>query len=258
MEYVVRRGDTLWAIAGKCLGNPTRWQEIVRLNNLKNADFLLVGQHLRLPDRAGSNQAWGRGTTRPDPFARSAQIEQHPATCVPARAFFFVVADEINPFTRKLVRKVIFPKGLQGNPELVNQILNPDRFGLKPKALSSKVSVGRHVLGMTDSRYISASELPLGSPRFSGQRFFIDVNKVKQSGGIIHEADEIAKDLSRIAAKTKDPKFLQYIDDIRFKSLGVDKEVLIEGEIIAKAVKGSGAMARVTVRSGGRHRHKRI
>jgi hypothetical protein len=242
-DYVVRKGDTLWGIAGERLGNPTRWQEIAQLNNLENADFLLVGQTLLLPGHTNAGASYGMSRALPEKFVGSSHLEKHPATHVPARAFFFVVADEFNPLTRKLVRKVVFPRELQGNPELVREILNPDRFGIQARGPGSKVSIGRHVLGMTNSRYISASELPMGSPRFSGQRFFIDVNKVKQSGGVIHEADEIARDLSRIAAKTKDPRFLQYIDDIRLKSLGIDKEVLIEGEVMARAVKGSSAMA---------------
>lgn len=244
MQYVVQYGDTLWEIARKCLGDPTRWQEIARQNHLENPDILFVGQQLWLPAPIGRSQAPWSTTSLGGPTHRSGStfFEERPAKHFPARTYFFVVADEINPFTRKLVRKVVFPKDLQGNPELVKRILSPEAHGFQPIDPHSKVSMGRHILGRTDSKYISASERPFGAARFGGKRYWIDANKVRQAGGLIHEAKEVAEDLARIAAKTKDAKFLKYIDDIRHKSLVLDKEVLIEGEIAAKAVKGAGAM----------------
>src|SRR5207244_10936460 len=72
---------------------------------------------------------------------------------------------------------------------------------------------------------------------------WIETEKARRSGGIIHEADEIARDLERIAAKAKDAKFLHYIEDIRHRSLIIDKEVVIEGWVPAAAVKGATATA---------------
>ena len=43
--YTVRAGDTLWAIAQRY---NTTWQEIARLNGLKNPDMIYVGQVLRI------------------------------------------------------------------------------------------------------------------------------------------------------------------------------------------------------------------
>ncbi|PYM05115.1 MAG: hypothetical protein DMD82_12220 [Candidatus Rokuibacteriota bacterium] len=245
MEYTVQYGDTLWEIAEKFLANPTRWREIARLNWLRDPDILLIGQRLQLP--AGAKLppvAQLRIVQQQQPLlSLGTPAEQRPATAVPARAFLFVLADEINPFTRTVVRKVVFPKHLQDNPELLKRILDPERYGFSPRDPLSKVSLGRHVLGRTDSKYISAGERPLGSPRIEAPRFWIDIEKVRRSGGIIHEADEIARDLERIAAKAKDAKFLHYIEDIRHRSLIIDKEVVIEGWVPAAAVKGATAMA---------------
>lgn len=47
--YTVRRGDSLWAIAAKQLGNGSRYTEIKSLNGL-SGDTIHAGQVLRLPD----------------------------------------------------------------------------------------------------------------------------------------------------------------------------------------------------------------
>jgi len=246
MEHVVQYGDTLSELSRKYLGSSTRWPEIVRINRLGPADFLVVGQCLRLPESAKHHGAGHTSvivTMTQEPACPAMPMEQRPATAIPARAFFFVVADEINPFNRKIVRKVAFPADLHGNPELLRRIVNPEKYGFSPRNPDSRVSIGRHVLGDTKSKFISASERPLGSPRFKGEQYWIDAAKVEKSGGIVHDARQIANDLDRIAAKTKQADFLHYIEDIRHKSLVLDKEVLIEGQVSATAVKGAKAMA---------------
>ncbi len=47
-EYQVQKGDTLWSLAQKYLGNGTRYQEIKILNNLK-MDTIYVGYILKVP-----------------------------------------------------------------------------------------------------------------------------------------------------------------------------------------------------------------
>ncbi len=49
--YVVRKHDSLAAIARRKLGDPDRWREIARLNGLRNADRIYPGMKLRLPAR---------------------------------------------------------------------------------------------------------------------------------------------------------------------------------------------------------------
>ena len=46
--YTVKRGDTLWAIASKYLGDGKRYKEIMNLNGL-TSDIIRVGQKLILP-----------------------------------------------------------------------------------------------------------------------------------------------------------------------------------------------------------------
>ena len=49
VEYVVRRGDNLWSIAGELLGDPSLYRLIVEENGIKNPSALQVGDVLRVP-----------------------------------------------------------------------------------------------------------------------------------------------------------------------------------------------------------------
>lgn len=48
-NYEVKKGDSLWKIALAKLGDGNQWTEIAQINNLKNANMLLVGQSLKMP-----------------------------------------------------------------------------------------------------------------------------------------------------------------------------------------------------------------
>ena len=48
-EYIVQAGDTLWKIAEENLGDPTRFPEIMDLNNLKRSEPIHPGQRILLP-----------------------------------------------------------------------------------------------------------------------------------------------------------------------------------------------------------------
>jgi hypothetical protein len=51
--YRVVRGDSLWSIAARFLGNPLRWGEIYRLNTgvIRNPNVISPGMNLKLPAR---------------------------------------------------------------------------------------------------------------------------------------------------------------------------------------------------------------
>lgn len=66
LQHVIRRGDSLWALAGRHLGNPARWRELHAYHNdqvartggnrgriflIQNPDVIFVGQILLLPIR---------------------------------------------------------------------------------------------------------------------------------------------------------------------------------------------------------------
>jgi hypothetical protein len=250
MIYTVRLGDSLWKIAATYFGRADLWPTIAQDNHLRNADRLLVGQMLHLRDailvrRDASatlavNQVHGNGS------ARTASLE-HTTSLVPARGFFFVLADEINPFTQKVVRKVLIdPKmGAALTKQLgrpIHVMPNPAQFGLHPTAPLSSLPPGRHAQGMKPSPFSSASSKPFGSPRIEGSRFWIDVEKAKASGATIHGTEEILADLDRIAAKAANAAERAKLEKLK-GLVRADAEVLVRGSVPATAIKGAGAMA---------------
>jgi hypothetical protein len=49
ISYTVQTGDTLQGLSQKLLANPKRWDELARLNGLKNPNLILPGQVLDVP-----------------------------------------------------------------------------------------------------------------------------------------------------------------------------------------------------------------
>ncbi len=177
-----------------------------------------------------------------DPY--SAGRPEQESNLLPAKVWVFFLADEWDPTRKKLVRKVAFPTDLADSPELVERIINPQKFGLFPRAPDSPVTLGRHVTGMTNSRYVSTSRLAFGSPRFVGERFWIDEQKLKEAGVKVYDARDILADLDRIALNNaRKPDFVAYLQDIKRKSSIVDREAVIDGAIPARYIKGRGSMA---------------
>lgn len=50
-EHTVRRGDTLWHLAGRCLGDPFRWPELHQANRgvVENPHLIYPGERLAMP-----------------------------------------------------------------------------------------------------------------------------------------------------------------------------------------------------------------
>ena len=166
----------------------------------------------------------------------------------------FVLADDINPFTRKIVRRVVVSDKMAA--ELATQVGRPikvfpypERFGFFSTGPEALTSLGRHALGMRPSPYLPASTKLMGAQRFSGKPFWIDVAKAKLAGASVHDTDEITHDVQRIASKTTTAKGKARIGQI-IELASQDKEVLIKGDIPATAIKGGTAMAATRVLQG--------
>lgn len=50
--YVIKRGDTLWAICRKFYGNPLLYAKLASYNNIKNPNLIYTGNTLKLPDKS--------------------------------------------------------------------------------------------------------------------------------------------------------------------------------------------------------------
>lgn len=79
-KYRVQRGDSLWRIAERELGNGRRWHEIQAANHLIPGAPLLIGQLLTLPSRRsyGAVSRPSHATPRPASAGLHPQASSHP------------------------------------------------------------------------------------------------------------------------------------------------------------------------------------
>lgn len=234
-EHEVQPGESLWSIAEDYFQDGERWRSIANENFIQDPNTLIVGQKLKIS-----------GSRGPACMAVRTHGGMEPAF-IPAHSQVFLLADEINPFRRKAVRRVITNPAMQaevashlGKP--VKIFPDPTRFGFKATDIEARTSIGRHAMGMKPSPYISASSRLFGASRFKGHPFWIDLARAEAAGARFHQTSEIIADLDRIAAKTKNTAKLDQI--ARYRALvAADAEILARGDIPAGSVKGSGAMA---------------
>jgi nucleoid-associated protein YgaU len=46
--YTVKKGDTLWGICKKYLGDGSKYPQIAKLNGIKNPNLIMIGQVIKL------------------------------------------------------------------------------------------------------------------------------------------------------------------------------------------------------------------
>jgi len=174
---------------------------------------------------------------------------------MPARAFFFIVVDEVGK-DGFLVRKVY---ATPNSPYLANMNLaplaqlsqvQPEKYGLMPKQWGASPSVAEHVMGNHTSSYVSSSSIfPEGSPRFQGRSVFIDIAKAKASGARLVSTQEILSSLKEY--KAQNPHLAKRVDKIAQYVQDFDKEVLVHGEKVpAKAIFNPGSLQVTKVVTG--------
>ena len=264
MIYTVRPGDSLWSIAAALCRNPYLWRQIADDNHIRGTT-ILVGQNLVIDDAlcgrraagaiSGMAASGGQSVAGGARFAaQSAPPDAGQSALIPTLTHVFVLADEINVFDRKVVRRVLVSSKMAD--EVARQIgrpltlfPNPERFGFQATGPDAVLSIGRHAMGVKPSPFVSASSLPFGARRFTGESFWIDVEKARQAGASLHETDEIVADLNRIASKMKTEADKQKIETLK-KLVSADREVLIKGPVPATAVKGPVAMGATRVLQG--------
>lgn len=119
MNYVVKKGDSLSKIASQILGSVGLWRELAKINGISAPYKIYVGQVLNVPIQKKQS-----ATQTAQSLDRTAPKEE--ANLVYARAYFFVLADEILP-SGKVVRKVLqFPTN-----QLEHVLAHPETYGMK-------------------------------------------------------------------------------------------------------------------------------
>lgn len=122
-EYVVKKGDTLWSIAGRFLNEPWLWPEIWQANpQIENPHLIYPGDVISLA------YLGGRPTLKVTKL--SPQVRRDPLTAIPA-----VPLADIEPFLKKT--RVIDKETLEGLPYVL--ALEEDRL----RATSQQVAYVR-------------------------------------------------------------------------------------------------------------------
>ena len=161
-------------------------------------------------------------------------VSNVPGYLMPARAFFFIVVEEVGK-DGFLVRKIYasnkspYLANMQLSPLQTLSEVSPERYGMLPKNPNASLSIAEHVMGKNASQFISTSSIfPEGSPRFDGRSIFIDIEKAKRAGAKLVSTEEILADLNRY--KAQNPHLAKRIDKIANYVREIDKEVLIQSK----------------------------
>lgn len=117
--HVVKKGDTLWALAARELGDGRRWKEIARANGVKNPRLLQIGTKLRIPGRTGSA---GSGRGEPKGTTSMAPGERHPKG--PAK----VRKQRRTGRKKRAPRRVPTPRVAKGGVSTRVSMSNPGQF----------------------------------------------------------------------------------------------------------------------------------
>ena len=103
MFYTVKQGDSLIKIAREVLGEEILWRQIATLNGLFSPYKIFVGQHLNLPANTGSQGKSNQKSAAVAVPSHGGRVDASllgadgQSSLMYARAFFFVLADEILP-----------------------------------------------------------------------------------------------------------------------------------------------------------------
>lgn len=221
-EYTVQYGDTMRGIASKCLGKENRWVDIAKLNGLKGSDTLFVGQKLMLPGAKPLDAA----NDLVSPFYPGSSTVQSDlsatrATLALARGSLFVVVEQLSDMSGKLIRKVLSI---------------PKDFSLVPRDPQGVLTFAEHAIGGEGaaSQFLSASERLFGAANFNGVPLLIDIAKAEAAGAKIVTVEQILTDLRRYLGENPNARHLERLIEIIETT---EREVLIEGKVVGKAIK---------------------
>ena len=188
-----------------------------------------------------------RNNTRPVNKERNISNHQF-GPYIPAYHHLFVVVEEIGKdgfLTRKIYENIndSHLEKLKLTPDQLKMEINPEKYGMAPRAPESNIGVARHVMGMNKSPYISTTDGLQPSARMVGKSVFIDIGKAEQAGIKRVQTQEILAALE--AYKARFPHLSNNVNQIASKVAGIDKEILLHGgKIPASAIFTEQSLAR--------------
>lgn len=214
-EYIVQYGDTLPDVAGKTLGDMTRWDEIARLNNLVGPVQLFVGQKLILPESAYTCTPQTRNYCPQPPPVPNASFPETPASLALARGFMFVIFEQLPEVgAGAIIRKVA---------------LVPRDFSMIPANPMGVLTPAEHALNLNPSasQFLSGSNRPFGSPNIGGTPLLLDIARIEAAGGKVVTLTELVADLQRFLVQN--PSSKTQIERLLWAIQKVEGEVLVAG-----------------------------
>lgn len=181
---------------------------------------------------------------------------------MPARAFFFVVMDEVGKdgfLVRRAYTSLDDPHLLSMNLSLEQKLSEvfPEKYGMTPRDWGGPKTVAEHVMGEKITPFVStSSNFPNGSPRMLGRPVFVDIAKAKASGATLVSTYEIQIFLQQY--KALNPHVAKRVDQLARYSELIDQEVLVHGKKVpasaifntqtlrnVKAIRGVGRVVQV-------------
>ena len=113
-HYVVKKGDTLWGIAGRFLNEPWRWKDIWQANpQIKNPDLIYPGDEIVVTSAGGKTALTLRRNSHPT-------IKLSPSVHVTdiGRAIPTIPIDKIQQFLRR--PRVVTEQEMENAPYVVS------------------------------------------------------------------------------------------------------------------------------------------
>lgn len=249
-EYIVQRGDSLWSIARKQMGDGRLW------NTLKTSSFtdihLYVGQRIWIPDRM-RRAGLGQSQIADDGEGRMT------ARIALARGYMFVVVEVLPDIGLDTLIRKEFPDAVWGNARpqagtlrgTIKVIAVPRDFSMAPSNPMANYSPAEHALGRRQGGYLSASARSLGAATMDGVPLIVDMNKVRGAGAQVFSVQEVVADIRRFA--TENPSARLSAEKLIDAILGAEHEVLIKnGEIHSDAMRVASEVHQVQMNSARR------
>lgn len=199
-DYMVVKGDTLWDISAKEIGDPFLWPKIWKENpDIKNPDRIYPGQQVRIPLHLLKMVAEQKAVEEVEKKVDEAVVAPEPPKIEP------VVEEPPKPVERKIIpikKRYIVDKDTLISSGYITDYISPK---IKSVGSIAGAPTGRTLFGINDYIYITTN-----SSSNKGDRFYIirpvaliEHPKTKVKIGHLIEVLGIAQTIGNEDGKTK-------------------------------------------------------